>query len=259
MPRLSDPKMTKGRAAGYLVSQYLNEPEFAAQLQELRAGYLDLLAELIVNEVEILVRCRETMTADEYQRMIRGLYASFATGPALLGLPAELQKLLEHVRQLHIELRPYFRALEQLASDWKLNAPWAGPLLHLWYVHDCLKGIVIPDDIDLSAEQLDLLYPWPPLLPPIEFKLSSSALALEGRKQLLAEIRKKLEAYEKSLKLAGAKEVPRALERHARWWFDHHVKGKTYRELSQEYPRAYQETIKRKVWEFSKMLGMRAH
>ena len=62
MPKLSDARITKGRAAGFLIRLYLDEPQFVAELQELRAGYLELLADLMVKEVEFLIRCREAMT-----------------------------------------------------------------------------------------------------------------------------------------------------------------------------------------------------
>ena len=259
MPRLTDPRIAKGLAAGYLIRLYLREPDFVAELEELRAGHLDPLTELMVKEAGFLVGCRAAMGADEYQSTIRDLYTSYGSATSMSGLPVSLLNQLEDLRQLHLELRPYFRALEQLAAKWKLNAPWAGPMLHLHHVHDCLRDIVTSDDIDVPLEQLDLLYPWLPPLPPLEIKVPASAFCFYGRRQIQAEIARELANYERRLKAAGQKQRPSAVERHAEWWFEHYVKGKTYRELAQEYPRAYEETIKRKVWEFSRLLGMRTH
>lgn len=257
MPKLSDPRITKGHAADFVIRLYLDEPEFVAELQELRAGYLELLAQLIVKQVEFLVRCRAAMSGEEYQKMARDLYASASIGASIPTLPVSLMDQLEDIRQRCSELRPYFRDLEQLAFRWKLRARWAGPMLHLYHVHDCLKNLVIPDSIDLPLEQLDLLYPWPPPVPALEIKVSAWAFVFYGRKHIQAEIARKLKDYEDGLKVAGLKEKPSALGKHARWWFEHYVKGKPYQELAQESPGAYEETIKRKVWEFSRLAGIR--
>ena len=115
----------------------------------------------------------------------------------------------------------------------------------------------MPEDIDVPLEQLDLLYPWPPPISPLEIKVSSWAFVFYGRKQIQAEIAKKLKEYEARLKTVGLKEKPSALENHAKWWFEHYVKGKPYQELAQQFPGTEEETIKRKVWEFSKLVGIR--
>jgi len=256
MARLTDSRITKGLAAGYLIRLYLSEPDFVAELEELRAGYLDPLTELMVKEVGFLVGCRAAMGADEYQSTIRDLYTSYAAVPSISGLPVSLLNQLEDLRQLHLELRPYFRGLEQLASKWKLTAPWAGPMLHLHHVHDCLKGIVTSDDIDVPLEQLDLLYPWPPPLPPLEIKVPASAFFLYGRKHIQIEIARRLEIYESELRATGLRHRPSAIEDHAQWWFERRVKGKPYQEIVERFPDVYEDTIKRKVWEFSRLLGI---
>lgn len=115
MPKLSNPRITKGQAADSLIRLYLDEPQFVAELQELRAGYLELLTQLIVKQVEFLVRCRAATSGDEYREMGRNLYASAFTGASVPVLPVSLLSQLEDVRQLCFELRPYFRALGHLA------------------------------------------------------------------------------------------------------------------------------------------------
>lgn len=256
MPRLSDPRITKGHAANFLVCLYLREPDFLAELYQLREDHLELLAELVARQVGFFAKSRAVLTTEQYQNTIRDLYGLHATQGRIPGLPASLTRQLERIKQIGHNLGPYFRGLEELAARWKLRAPWAGPMLHLYAMHDCLKALGVPDTIDVPLEQMDLLYPWPPPMPPLEITVSAWAFVFYGRKQIQGEVARKLKDYESRLKAVGLKEKPSALEIHARWWFEHYVKGKPYRELAQQFPRVYEETIKRKVWEFSRLAGI---
>jgi hypothetical protein len=258
MPRLSDSKITKGHAASFLIRLYLQEPEFCKELCQIRQNYVGLLAELILKQVEFFANYKRTFTSEEYREMVRDLYESIATHSTNPAIPADSVRQIEAIRQMYLELRPYFNGLEQLASRWKLTASWAGPMLYLYDIHDCLKELGMPDTIDVPLEQLDLLYPWPPPIAPLEIKVSAWAFVFYSRKQIQLEVAKKLKDYEGRLKAVGLKENPSALENHAQWWFEHYVKGKTYRELAQQFPRTQEETIKRKVWEFSRLVGIRS-
>lgn len=88
-----------------------------------------------------------------------------------------------------------------------------------------------PEDVPL--ERLALT-PVKPFVPPLEIHVPALALAVWGRKGVLAEIRKRLRRYEDELKSVGLEEVPSHLERHARWWFEHFVHGKKYDDIAQE-------------------------
>ncbi|MFO7773182.1 MAG: hypothetical protein R6V59_04480 [Dehalococcoidia bacterium] len=256
MPRLSDHRITQGHAVSFLLRHYFDEKEFVAELQELHEKNLELLAEWVLGWANFLTKCSEVMTADEYLGIARDVWGSAAAGKGIPDLPANFAPQFEEFKQLIIKSGPYFRELEQLAFRWKLRAPWAGPMLHYRWLHDSFKELGFPDTIEMSLEQLDLPYPWPPLMPPLEIKVSAWAFVFYSRREIQAEIAGKLKSYEDKLKAAGLREKPSALENHARWWFEHYVKGKTYGELAQQFPRAYEETIKRKVWEFSKLAGI---
>jgi len=236
---------------------YLQESEFLAELHQLRQNYLELLAESVVAQVEFFSKCRVALTAEKYHKTVCDLYEWLATRGSPPTLPASLARQFERIRQIYLKLGPYFRDLEQLAARWKLRAPWAGPMLYLYDIHSLFTEIGMPDTIEVPLEQLDLLYPWPPPVSPLEIKVSAWAFVFYGRKRIQAEIARKLKDYEDKLKAAGLKEAPSALENHAQWWFEHYVKGKTYRELAQQLPRTQEETIKRKVWEFSRLVGIR--
>ena len=255
MPRLSDHRITKGHAANFLILLYLQEPKFYRELCQVRRNYAELLAELVITQLEFFAKCRAALTTEEYQRTFRDLYGLAATRGSIPTLPADLASQFEEIKQMYLRLGPYFHDLEQLAYRWKLKASWAGPMLHLYDIHNFLKEIGMPDAIDVPLEQLDLLYPWPPPISPLEIKVSSWAFVFYGRKQIQVEITKRLKEYEDRLKALGLREKPSALESHARWWFEHYVKGKPYRAIHQQFPRVEEETIKRKVYEFSKLTG----
>lgn len=257
MPRLSDPRITKGHAAAFLLRHYVAEPEFIGQLFQLREDHVELFAELMVKQFEFVEQCRAVLTTDEYRKKVHDLQGLLALQGSSPDLPANLALQLAEIKQITVRLEPYFRGLEELAYRWKLRAPWAGPMLHIHAMHDCLKGLGVPDAIDVPLEQMDLLYPWPPPMPPLELKVSAWAFVFYGRKQIQAEVAQRLRDYEVRLKAVGLKERPSALEIHARWWFEHYVKGKTYRELAEQYPQVEEETIKRKVWEFSRLAGIK--
>lgn len=254
MPKLSDPRITKGHAVSFLIRLYLQEPEFLKELHQVRQQYFEPLKELMMAQVKFFTSCNEVLSTEEHRKMYQDLYEWGTEGSSGPTVPANLTRQLKRIMLMYRKLGPYFHDLEQLVSRWKLRASWAGPILHLYDLHNFFKVIgMATDAVDVPLDQLDLLYPWPAPLAPLEIKVSAWAFVFDGRKQIQAEIAKKLEDYEDQLKAVGLKEKPSALEVHARWWFEHFVRGKTYRELEQQFPRVGQETIKRKVWEFTKL------
>jgi len=259
MPRLGDPRIIQGHAVSFLLGFYLKEPRFSREFRKLREDYRDALSKLVAAQVVFLANCKQKLPPQQYQDLFRSFYNPSAkegniTKPNLQG---GLAHQLEEISRMYSQLGPYFRSLEELASRWKLAAPWAGPMLYLYHIQDFLQMLGIQKNIDIQLDQLDLLYPWPPPLPPLEIKVSAWAFYFSGRKQIQSEINKRLKSYEDNLKEKGVREYPSALENHARRWFEHHVKHKTYPELERRYQGASQETIKRKVWEFSRLAGIR--
>jgi hypothetical protein len=257
MPRLSDPRITKGHAVSFLLRLYLEEPGFAAELLGLRQIHRELFEEFVLGLLGLFARYEATMTTAESRKPLRKLYEVTGTPSRILTPPTNLANLVEEIKQLNLKLKPYFRDLEQLAFKWKFRAPWAGPMLHLHNMHDYLTQFGVPDAFDAPLDQLDLLYPWPPLIRPLEIRVSSWASVLYGRTYIQAEIAKQLKDYEDQLKALKYKEYPSSLQRHAKWWFEHYVKGKIYRVIHQQFPRVEEETIKRKVYEFSKLTGVK--
>lgn len=263
MPRLSDPRITKGRAVSALIRLYLEEPEFYSELCQIRQKHNEVVLEFISRQIELPAHCTSTMTPEEYYSTFRELYAFLTRPSAGHALPPDVSHRLEEMENICLELRPYFTDLEQLAYRWNLRAPWAGPMLHLDYLHDCLKTLGMPDAIDVTSEQLELLYPWPPPIPPLEVKVSAWALVLFGREEIQIDIAQKLKAYEDQLKALGLTEYPSSLHKHARWWFEHFAHGKKYDDIAQEetylpggssvsYARNVGEAVRR----FSRLIGI---
>lgn len=120
---------------------------------------------------------------------------------------------------------------------------------------------MVPEDMrnaEMPIEMLEPLLPSEPLQPLI-FKVNAYELMYSGRQEIQDRFAKTLANYENKLKFLGWQELPSAIERHAHWWFEHYVHHKTYRELEQEEQelRVGQESIKRAVWRFSKLLSIK--
>jgi transposase len=94
-----------------------------------------------------------------------------------------------------------------------------------------------------------------------QFQMSSWALVFRGRKPVMDDIAKKLEEYESDLKKTGLGENPSAIEQHARWWFQHHVKRKSCEVIAlsglgsrKSYDAEY---VRKAVWKLSRKVGIR--
>ena len=138
-------------------------------------------------------------------------------------------------------------------------------MLNLHNIHDYLKQYGMPDTIDVSLQEMDFLYPWPPPLPPFEVKVSSWAFFLYGRTQIQSEIAKQLRDYEDRLKALDYKENPSRLRRHAKWWFECFIHGKEYDDIAQEEAYtpggslvSYARSVGVAVRKFSRLIGIDA-
>lgn len=263
MPRLSDPRITKGRAVSFLLRLYFDEPQFVAEFRQLCQDHSELLGELIAKQFQFLGECRAVLTPDEYQKTVgdlQGLLALVGSNP---DLPASLACELQEMKQIAVGLGPYFRGLEELAYRWKLRAPWAGPMLYQHVMDDCVKALGAPDTIDVPLDQMDLLYPWPPPIPALEIKVSSWAFVFYGRRGIQARVARKLRAYEDELKAIGMAEHPSSLEKHAKWWFGRFVHGRDYDDIAEEETHtpggsviSYAKNVGEAVRKFSRLIGI---
>lgn len=253
MPRIGHPRLTRAEAITCLLNLYWNEPAFVKELQSLRQPYTQAITKLATNQVNFLLDCKKALPPDEYQKTL-----DIMRGGEFPELLADLAQSFEEIQQQWLELKPYGEELADLAWKWKLRAKWSVFML-LYYdiCHIIFESFKVSKEVDVPLDMFDDLYPWAPPLPPLEIKVSSWAFIHFSRKQMMREIAKDLQEYEQKIKNSGLRERPSALEKHAKWWFEHYVKGKTYVELEKDDPSVVQESIKRAVWNFSRRVGLR--
>lgn len=160
------------------------------------------------------------------------------------------------------QLQPYFDGLSGLAYKWKLRAPWGDMALFWLDLIEVLGAQWVFKEQDIPLENLDLLYPWSPPLPPLEIKIPAWAIILFGREPVQAEVTKKLRKYESEIKDKGLSEYPSGLKKAAYWWFQYNIKGKRWVDLANEEAQddpeggPHPENIRKAVSRFSKLIGI---
>jgi len=221
MPRLNYPKITKGDAIAALLKHYSKEAQFAKEWAAIREPYVHILARFA--EDGLMFFKQGNITPAEYYRNLIDYYKNEGMEDPF---PTDKFGYLS-------ELQPYFDNLSELTDEWKLKAPWAIVALFISDLINLLKHSGLPDQIDIPIEDLGLIYPWETPLPPLEIKVPAWAIILGGRQSVQNEINKKLREYESNIKTKGLHEYPSTLDKHAKWWFEHYVRHKTYDEIAQ--------------------------
>lgn len=118
---------------------------------------------------------------------------------------------------------------------------------------------MMPEDIknvEIPVEMLEPFLPSAPF-PPLQFEVNAYELMFSGRQEIRDKFAKALADYENKLKSLGWQELPTSIETHAHWWFEHYVHHKAYPELEQEDAQIGRESIKRAVWNLSKLLNIK--
>jgi hypothetical protein len=245
MPRLNYAKITKGDAVSALMNLYRQHPPFMEELAKIREPYLETIKKFTVDGIVYFIENGISLS-DYYQAAVNYMSGKNKKDP----FPAEK---FDYISQL----QTYLDSLNELAYKWKLRATWAILVLVEFDMFDVLSNVGLPEELDIPMEILGTMLPWPPLLPPLEIKVPSWAVIVMGRKKIMSEIAGRLKQYEGELKEIGLKEYPSSLNNHARWWFEHYVLGKKYKEIDEKLYKVNMETIKRKAWEFSKLVGIK--
>ncbi len=252
MPKLSHPIITKGHAIAALLNLYRKDREFLGELGKIRSPYLDLITQCALDSFDSgrksgLSPTEYFETAMEHAKNVQQGHPFFPKTSLYAAL-----------------LQPYGDALNKLAYRWKLRAPWSVPMLFIYDMFDVLRSMdLTSDEIDLPLEAYANLYPWSAPLPPLEIKVPAWAIVLHGRKQVLVEVSRKLQQYEKEIRATGLREHPSSLHTHAKWWFEHFVRGKKYDDIAQEEIRtpdgsliAYARNVGEAVRKFSRLIGI---
>jgi len=160
---------------------------------------------------------------------------------------------------LESQVKPY-------ALKWKLRADW-GVSAILDSEYDAIPPLrsMLESMSELRLEDMD----W--LAPPLDRSYDGSLdlqvplVAATGldRRLILQKLAKELRSHQQRLKNAGFVEYPSSLSWHARWWFEHYVKGKSYDEISEMVCQdglgpiaSYQRNVGTAVREFSRIIGI---
>lgn len=257
MPKLSHPKIIEGQAAACLVRLYRNDTAFMKELKQLRQPYLPLLSEVAAAWLKFSRECAKVLSPPEFQKF----YECYLRGDKqAVDLPAKLDAYVKQAEQTEEKLEPYKRGLDKLAYQCKLRAPWAWRILLLY---DLVEAAGIPEEVTIPIDLLDFIYPFQPPMPPLEVKVSSWALILYDKQEIVKQIGRRLAMYEDELKKMGLRERPSALEKHAWWWFQHYVHNKTYDEIAQMETYtpdgsliSYRRNVGTAVRRFSRLVGI---
>jgi len=270
VPRIIQAEWKREVAILCLMELYKEEAQFVAEWRRLRAPYLSPLTELAtVDALYEVYRFRSILSFT-----FENIRKSYLVEKNLIqrssyprGSRPPLDELEERYEQLRDNLVPYATQLTSLAYQWNLRASWAGDELLdedvESIVSQLFKEAGVPEFDDLIAEEV-IKGSWE-FIPfsaskgvyPLTIRIGPGDFMLQARREILMGLRRRLANYEKGLRYAGFADIPSAVKRHAEWWFEHYIRGKTYAELEKEAQRVGQETIKRKVWEFSKLVGIK--
>jgi hypothetical protein len=253
MPKLTIDQRTKGKAIAALFELYKAEPGFMSELKEIQRTYSPVVEHLINSGIPEWVHTRANLAEEEFSQVRNYFFAR--NGKMTDTLADKLYPLFSILTpQLTSQLDSYVKSLADLASRWKLNASWAGYALVINHILDIIPKYI--KDKEIPIELVEPFLPAAPL-PSLIFEVKAYEFMFSGRQEIQDRFTQALVGYEKKLKSIGWREVPAAIEKHARWWFEHYVHGKTYAELAQEYLDIGGESIKREVWKFSRLLDIK--
>lgn len=232
MSKLGDRVNITLGAVTTIIRLYKNEPNFENEFQQICQFYRDPIQYFILCWIKSH-REAVVLPEREYQVMLDKLKRNLVD---------------KQVQDFNPDL--CILALDELAWRWKLRLPGhlAGFNLFIDKVSEEVKslGIKIQEGpvfhLHFSAQSS-----------PLKMEIPSWLIIEYGQEEVVKQVRAAISKYTKQLREKGLSDYPSSLKKHAAWWLGHYVHGKTYPELAEEY--AYgQETIKRKVWEFRKLL-----
>ena len=184
---------------------------------------------------------------------------SFQIGPFgnLYESEYSFQKLKEYVGQIYPDISqsklndeyqkeerkliPYEKELSELATKWNLVAPWAGEALLSIDIENAknivLESAGVADFFKFSVRQASRLIGQDGnSFPSEDIPISMwELLSYGGRSGTISQIRERLARLEKTLKNHGAIELPSALSKHAKWWFDRYVYKVSFNDIANAF------------------------
>ncbi len=257
MPKLTIPERTYGKAIGCLIDLYKKDPGFIEELQKIRSVYEPAVIKWLDSSIPRWRRLQSELL----QKRKKGDDSSILSDDSI-----ELSKQFSYsIRRFYggwkasKELHDYEKELHDLAYRWHLKAKWSGLCLILSHINDII-GIMAEGDETIIMMPVEVVEPMldKPPLPPLRYEVVAYELLYRDQREIIQEFTRRLSDYAKKIKSLGWKDLPSAIERHALWWFEHYVHKKEYTEIASECnPMVEAEGIKRAVFDFRKLLGMK--
>ena len=217
----------KIQAVVFLIELYLKEPEFNKEFHELMSKYRTIVDYYLLGWMD----SHKTAFPTEQHETIS-------------------QKLSESISNNTItaqNIDEYLSELDDLAWKWKFRIP--RPLAGvIFFMHALTERLSSFGEITIYIGS-----DFHPLsvIPPLHLTIPDWVIIELGQTKLLKNVKLALKDYVKQVKKAGAKQFPYELQHHASWWFEHYVKGKPYNKID-----VNSETVKKKVWDFRKLLNI---
>lgn len=268
MPRLLPPEWIKLIARNCLLRLYENDPGFMQEWNDVKRPFTPILEQAasanLINEIEgLLIRNppEDLITWVSDLQKLRNYVQALQSVSDLSHLRESYDSLLE-------QLAPYIQRLNELAYKWNLRATWAGNELMWQSIHkiqqDILEAAEVESFLDLLGLQIQNN------INTGEGKLPSDVLPINilsiyltgGRRGFTTKLNKTLKEFEQDLRVAGAIEPPSALQRHAGWWFDHHVYHVEFPEIANKIANIkssggpHPENIRKEVIKFSELIDI---
>jgi hypothetical protein len=261
VPRLMHPELTKGRAVSYLLYFYMDEPRFAADIQSIRDPYMPLIFDYALAISRLWIESKEILPENDYWRLVEYFQGKSQQMPEI---PVKIERTMKRVQKTAGKLTGYEAALSELAAKWKLKTAWAGKVLLYYDISTAMNAMdILPSEMEAPLGYLDIIYPWPLPIAPLQIKVSAYDIILFGRTEVQRDIATKLEDYERRIRAIGMREAPSHLERHAKWWFEHFIHKETYdaiatmeTNIKDGSQRVYGKTVSDAVRRFSKLIGI---
>ena len=249
MAKRSDKINIEIRAIVTLIRYYRQDPGFEKEFDEVCQPYEPLLKGVTADYRHKHKKAVALPSADA-EKIIDTLRNEYTSG---LG-----SDILSDNEAVHKLFSACLSKMKKIAYKWKLKIPDAGLFLFFSKVTDVagtagVKMVLGPDFHSFISVEI----------PPLELgKIQPWAFSDMSQTDIRSQIGKKVSNYVHLLQKAGLKKFPYKLDKHAYWWFQATVKGKTWEELADEEAQhdeqggPHEENIKKAVIHFSSLVGI---
>ena len=229
-PKLSNKMNVKIEAVVYITGFYLKETKFNHEFHQIAGTHRSAISYYVLSWLD---SHKGAIPSEEYKKAYE-----------------KLNRNLEG-QVTDKDINMCLLALDELAWNWNLVLPKCLAGL-MFFIQACAEELKTSG---VSTVELGLAFHPAINAPPLRLIVYDWDLIELGRIGMLENINKTLEDYTQILHKKGISTFPYRLEEHASWWFAHYVHGESYKQIGEEC-KANPETVKRKVWNFRRLLNI---